>query len=67
MAGKKSVRDARSSGQVAELPDGPPDASGLTPRQQRVLTVRVENRGGEAAKNVRLRVSLPSQVSLVQA
>jgi repressor LexA len=24
---------------VAELPDGPPDATGLTPRQQRVLTV----------------------------
>jgi repressor LexA len=24
---------------VRELPDGPPDASGLTPRQQRVLTV----------------------------
>jgi uncharacterized repeat protein (TIGR01451 family) len=35
--------------------------------QQRVLTVRVENRGGEAAKNVRLRVMLPSQVTLVQA
>ena len=29
-----------SSGPVVrELPDGPPDASGLTPRQQRVLTV----------------------------
>ncbi|HET7682450.1 MAG TPA: transcriptional repressor LexA, partial [Marmoricola sp.] len=27
------------SGKVRELPDGPPDASGLTPRQQRVLNV----------------------------
>ena len=35
--------------------------------QQRVLTVRVENRGGEAAKNVRLRVELPQQVSVQQA
>jgi uncharacterized repeat protein (TIGR01451 family) len=35
--------------------------------QQRVLTVRVENRGGEAARNVRLRAVLPSQVTLVQA
>jgi repressor LexA len=30
-------RSTRSN--VSELPDGPPDASGLTPRQQRVLTV----------------------------
>jgi repressor LexA len=33
---------------VAELPDGPPDATGLTPRQQRVLTVirdSIESRG----------------------
>ncbi len=29
----------RGSGKVRELPDGPPDASGLTPRQQRVLNV----------------------------
>ncbi len=39
MAGKKSV---------SELPDGPPDATGLTPRQQRVLaTIKdsIENRG----------------------
>ncbi|HET6573771.1 MAG TPA: hypothetical protein VFG68_09235 [Fimbriiglobus sp.] len=35
--------------------------------QQRVLTLRVENRGGEAAKNVRLRVELPQQVSVHQA
>src|SRR3954452_3153650 len=38
MAGKRKARDAGGSG-VAELPDGPPDATGLTPRQQRVLTV----------------------------
>ena len=31
----KSSRDVRSK--VSELPDGPPDATGLTPRQQRVL------------------------------
>jgi repressor LexA len=33
---------------VAELPDGPPDATGLTPRQQRILNVirdSLENRG----------------------
>ena len=39
MAGKKSV---------SELPDGPPDATGLTPRQQRVLaTIKdsIEQRG----------------------
>jgi len=33
---------------VRELPDGPPDATGLTPRQQRVLRVikeSIENRG----------------------
>ena len=28
-----------TTGNVRELPDGPPDATGLTPRQQRVLTV----------------------------
>ena len=35
MAAGKGTR----SGKVRELPDGPPDASGLTPRQQRVLNV----------------------------
>lgn len=37
-----------SNDKVAELPDGPPDATGLTPRQQRILnTIRdsLENRG----------------------
>ncbi|HSV37535.1 MAG TPA: transcriptional repressor LexA [Nocardioidaceae bacterium] len=31
------------AGTVSELPDGPPDSSGLTPRQQRVLTVIKES------------------------
>ncbi|MBD8870626.1 transcriptional repressor LexA [Nocardioides donggukensis] len=38
----------RSPDKVTELPDGPPDATGLTPRQQRVLTVirdAIEHRG----------------------
>jgi repressor LexA len=34
-AGSRSRGKARSK--VSELPDGPPDATGLTPRQQRVL------------------------------
>jgi len=36
------------TGKVAQLPDGPPDATGLTPRQQRVLTTikgSIERRG----------------------
>lgn len=39
---------ASAGGRVRELPDGPPDASGLTPRQRRVLEVirqSVESRG----------------------
>jgi repressor LexA len=38
----------RTNDKVAELPDGPPDATGLTPRQQRILNVirdSLENRG----------------------
>ena len=68
MAGKKSVRDARSSGQVAELPDGPPDASGLTPRQQRVLTVikdSIERRGyPPSMREIGERVGLTSSSSV---
>jgi repressor LexA len=44
---KKSDRDS-STAAVRELPDGPPDATGLTPRQRRILEVireSVENRG----------------------
>ena len=32
-------RRSRGRSNVSEMPDGPPDASGLTPRQQRVLMV----------------------------
>ena len=34
-----TTRTSRSTtrGKVSELPDGPPDATGLTPRQQRIL------------------------------
>ena len=38
----------RTNDKVAELPDGPPDATGLTPRQQRILNVirdSLEDRG----------------------
>src|SRR4029079_7591908 len=47
MAGERKATEAGASG-VAELPDGPPDATGLTPRQQRVLTTikdSIERRG----------------------
>ncbi len=37
MAGKKVGTGPGGTG-VSELPDGPPDSTGLTPRQQRVLT-----------------------------
>ena len=47
-----SPRDAEGSGQplagVSDFPDGPPDETGLTPRQHRVLDVirdSVERRG----------------------
>jgi repressor LexA len=56
MAGKQqgdttktgSGADAVGGATVTELPDGPPDATGLTPRQQRVLNVirdSIETRG----------------------
>src|SRR3990170_8742776 len=35
-AGRSAGR-SNQRGKVSELPDGPPDATGLTPRQQRVL------------------------------
>ena len=40
-AGSKAGTKAgtKDGATVSELPDGPPDATGLTPRQQRVLTV----------------------------
>ena len=68
MAAKKTARDARSTGQVAELPDGPPDATGLTPRQQRVLTVikdSIERRGyPPSMREIGERVGLTSSSSV---
>ena len=34
---------SKASSKVSELPDGPPDATGLTPRQQRILNVIRDN------------------------
>ena len=45
---KRSTGGTRSNSKIAEIPDGPPDESGLTPRQRRVLDeIRssVERRG----------------------
>lgn len=60
MAGKKS--------KVAELPDGPPDATGLTPRQQRVLAVikdSIERRGyPPSMREIGERVGLTSSSSV---
>ena len=67
MAGKRKAPDARGSG-VAELPDGPPDATGLTPRQQRVLTVirdSIELRGyPPSMREIGERVGLTSSSSV---
>jgi repressor LexA len=64
MAGK---RKASGSG-VAEFPDGPPDATGLTPRQQRVLTVirdSIERRGyPPSMREIGERVGLTSSSSV---
>ena len=35
--------NSNASSKVSELPDGPPDATGLTPRQQRILNVIRDN------------------------
>ena len=65
MTGK---RKAPVSSGVAELPDGPPDASGLTPRQQRVLTVirdSIDRRGyPPSMREIGERVGLTSSSSV---
>jgi len=56
------------AGNVAELPDGPPDSTGLTPRQQRVLTVireSIEDRGyPPSMREIGERVGLTSSSSV---
>jgi repressor LexA len=69
MTGKTTgKRKASTSSGVAELPDGPPDASGLTPRQQRVLTVirdSIERRGyPPSMREIGERVGLTSSSSV---
>ncbi|NUR08059.1 MAG: transcriptional repressor LexA [Nocardioidaceae bacterium] len=58
----------KGKGEVAELPDGPPDARGLTPRQQRVLTVihdSIERRGyPPSMREIGERVGLTSSSSV---
>ena len=43
MAGRKASGTSSSSGKVTELPDSPPDSTGLTARQQKVLAFLKEN------------------------
>lgn len=62
-------RTATGSGsEVAELPDGPPDSTGLTPRQQRVLTVirdSIDSRGyPPSMREIGERVGLTSSSSV---
>ena len=67
MADKRKANDAGGSG-VAVLPDGKPDATGLTPRQQRVLTVirdSIESRGyPPSMREIGQRVGLTSSSSV---
>jgi repressor LexA len=67
MTGKRKTRGTTGSG-VAELPDGPPDSTGLTPRQQRVLTVirdSIERRGyPPSMREIGERVGLTSSSSV---
>src|SRR5690349_23109076 len=67
MAGKRKA-DATGASGVAELPDGPPDARGLAPRQQRVLTTirdSLETRGyPPSMREIGERVGLTSSSSV---
>jgi repressor LexA len=67
MAGKRKAGNTSGTG-VAELPDGPPDATGLTPRQQGVLTVirdSIELRGyPPSMREIGERVGLTSSSSV---
>jgi len=66
MAGRRKTTDTGAG--VAELPDGPPDSTGLTPRQQRVLTVirdSIESRGyPPSMREIGERVGLTSSSSV---
>ena len=66
MAGRRKTTDTGAG--VAELPDGPPDSTGLTPRQQRVLTVirdSIETRGyPPSMREIGERVGLTSSSSV---
>src|SRR5512144_138375 len=68
MAGTRSGRPGTGKQKVTALPDGPPDASGLTPRQQRVLTVirdSIERRGyPPSMREIGERVGLTSSSSV---
>ena len=68
MASKGDDKTARATSVVSELPDGPPDASGLTPRQQRVLTTirdSLERRGyPPSMREIGERVGLTSSSSV---
>jgi repressor LexA len=67
MAGKRKTSGTGGAG-VSELPDGPPDATGLTPRQQRVLTVirdSIDRRGyPPSMREIGERVGLTSSSSV---
>jgi repressor LexA len=60
--------DGKTGAGIAELPDGPPDSTGLTPRQQRVLTVirdSIERRGyPPSMREIGERVGLTSSSSV---